>query len=88
MAKIAVIDLLMGSFENLSCLLVIEIIRIEIDDGLIRSLVFGMTDYAIISFVTMVTPIVRNTCGYLLMTGQAHCWRDFKILVVTLAAAF
>jgi hypothetical protein len=36
----------------------IEIFGIENNDGFIRSLVFGMADYAILSLVAMITPIL------------------------------
>ena len=58
MATKAIGNLFMATEENRTGLLMIEIFVIKKNDGLIHSLVFGMTDYAVVTFVTMIPPIL------------------------------
>ncbi len=57
-ATVAFFDLPMDPFKDSASLLMIEIFGIKNNDGFIRSLVFGVTDNAILPFIPMIAPIL------------------------------
>jgi hypothetical protein len=88
MATEAIFNFLMDPLENSAGLLMVEIFRVEKNDGLFGSLMFRVTHDAVVPFIAMITSIFRNAFGYFLVTGQALDWWNFQILVMTLAAIF
>jgi hypothetical protein len=66
----------------------IEILGIKVDNGFVCSLVLCVADDAILTFIAVVSSIVRDANSDFFMTRQASGWRDFEIFVMALAAVF
>lgn len=82
----AIGDLRMGAEKNRTRFLMIEIIGIEQNDRLLRSLMLGVTHAAILILVPVITFPFGYSVGHFGVTGQTSLRRHFQFVIVTLIA--